>query len=128
MNKKIAIVDDSSPFCLLVKILVEMERNTLDIFTTAGEFLKVPSTASSYDLIILDINLPGENGLTVLKYLKSKPATMFIPVMLLTADSRIETIITGKKLGAKDFLTKPVDPQQLLDRIELALLVEPNQA
>ncbi len=126
MNKRIAIVDDSPPFCLLVKQLVEMEKNTLDIYTTAGEFLRMPSMVSSYDLIILDINLPGENGLTILKYLKSNLSTMSIPVVLLTADSRKETIITGKQLGAKDFLTKPVDPQQLLERIELALLEDLN--
>ncbi|MEW4371151.1 response regulator [Paenibacillus kandeliae] len=115
--KKIVIIDDSNPFVMLVKHLLEDEQVLVDSFEDAVDFLRIPSRIAAYDLIILDINLPGMNGLQVLDELKSKPATRDVPVLLLSGDSRSEIVVKGIRRGAIDFLTKPVDPPQLLERV-----------
>lgn len=115
--KKIVIIDDSNPFVMLVKHLLEDEQVLVDSFEDAVDFLRIPSRITAYDLIILDINLPGMNGLQVLDELKSKPATRDVPVLLLSGDSRSEIVVKGMRRGAVDFLTKPVDPPQLLERV-----------
>lgn len=93
----------------------------MDSYKTAHEFFKISSRIKSYDLIIMDINLPDLDGLSALKMLKSDPATESIPVLLLSGDSRSTTIVSGVQLGAKDFITKPIDPEQLIERVGLLL-------
>jgi len=121
LSQKIALVDDSTPFCLFVQQLLETETCTLDTYNTAHDFFKIPSRIKLYDLIIMDINLPDMDGLTALTMLKSNPITENIPVLLLSGDSRAATVKTGVKLGAKDFITKPIDPEQLIERVSSLL-------
>jgi len=117
LPKRIALIDDSSPFCLLVQQLLESEDRIVDTYQTASDFLKFTSRIKLYDLIIMDINLPEVDGLTALKELKSDPETQAVPVLLLSGDSREATVRTGVKFGAKDFMTKPIDPAQLVERV-----------
>jgi DNA-binding response OmpR family regulator len=121
LSRKIAIVDDSTPFCLLVQQLLETDNCTVDMYNTATDFLRIPSRLKVYNLIIMDINLPDMDGLTALKTLKSDPITEAIPVLLLSGDSRANTVKTGVKFGAKDFMTKPIDPAQLIERVSSLL-------
>lgn len=118
MTRKIALVDDSTPFCLFVQQLLETDSRTLDIYNTAHDFFKIPSRIKLYDLIIMDINLPDMDGLTALRMIKSDPQTESVPVLLLSGDSRATTVMTGVKFGAKDFVTKPIDPVQLVERVD----------
>ncbi|GGJ15216.1 response regulator [Paenibacillus hunanensis] len=115
--KKIGIVDDSSPFVMLVKQLLEPENVVVESYEDAIEFFRIPSRITGYDLIILDINLPDRDGLDVLDQLKRTEATRDIPVLLLSGDSRPEMVRKGVRGGAIDFLTKPVDPPQLVERV-----------
>lgn len=125
MRKQIALVDDSSPFCLLVKQIFE-DRYEVTSYSTANEFLSILSRITNYDLIVLDINMPGMDGLDALTKLKSNPDTQSIPVLLLTGDARKDTVLKGMKLGAKDYLTKPIDPLLLDQRVEALLSGEDN--
>ncbi|WP_051621035.1 response regulator [Paenibacillus sp. UNC451MF] len=122
MKKQIALVDDSSPFCLLVKQIFE-DRYEVTSYSTANEFLSILSRITCYDLILLDINMPGMDGLDALTKLKSNPDTQSIPVLLLTGDARKDTVLKGMRFGAKDYLTKPIDPFVLEQRVD-ALLSE----
>lgn len=115
--KKIVIIDDSAPFTLLIKQLLETEDVIVESYEDAADFLKIPSRIIGYDLIILDIHLPDVDGLHVLESLKNKPATKDIPVLLLSGDSRSEMVIRGMRMGAIDFMTKPIDPAQLVERV-----------
>ncbi|WP_135547464.1 response regulator [Paenibacillus cymbidii] len=118
MPKHIAIVDDSGAFCLLVKQLLEIdEEYVVEAFADADEFLKISSRIRSYDLIMLDINMPGTNGLSALGQLQASAHTKSVPVLLLSGDSRKSTVTEGVMLGAKDFLMKPIDPAQLIERV-----------
>lgn len=73
------------------------------------------------DLLILDLLLPGIDGLDVCKTLKRDPHTLSIPIIMLTARSEEADIVTGLELGADDYLTKPFSPRVLLARLKAAL-------
>ncbi len=73
------------------------------------------------DLIILDIMLPGIDGLDVCKKLKTKEETANIPVIMLTAKSQEADKVLGLELGADDYMTKPFSPKELMARIKAVL-------
>ncbi|NRA46776.1 MAG: response regulator transcription factor [Oligoflexales bacterium] len=73
------------------------------------------------DLIILDIMLPGIDGLEVCKQLRRDQSISYIPIIMLTAKSQESDIIVGLELGADDYLTKPFSPQELVARIRAVL-------
>jgi two-component system, OmpR family, alkaline phosphatase synthesis response regulator PhoP len=73
------------------------------------------------DLIVLDLMLPGVDGLEVCRTLKRDPATEAIPLVMLTAKGEETDIVTGLELGADDYLTKPFSPRVLTARIRAVL-------
>lgn len=73
------------------------------------------------DLILLDIEMPGENGFDVIEKLKDDPATNSIPVLFLTGVSEVEAKLKGFDLGAQDYITKPFHPQEVLARVRIHL-------
>ena len=73
------------------------------------------------DLIILDIFLPYLSGIEVLEALRTDPATVSIPVVVLTGTRDDEVFAKARKLGAAEYLTKPVQREKLLDTIEAVL-------
>ena len=73
------------------------------------------------NLVILDVMLPNEDGLQILEKLKSKPATNYIPVIMLTAKGSELDRVKGLDLGADDYITKPFSPLELLSRIKAVL-------
>ena len=73
------------------------------------------------DLILLDLMLPGVDGLTVCKNLKADPVTKHIPVIMLTAKSEESDVVIGLELGADDYITKPFSPKILTARIRAVL-------
>lgn len=73
------------------------------------------------DLVLLDVMMPGMGGLTALARLQADPRTRHLPVVLLSARSEHEDAIAGLEAGADDYLTKPVEPDELLARVRAAL-------
>ena len=73
------------------------------------------------ELILLDIMLPGESGMEILRKLKSRKDTMGIPVMLITAKDREDDIVAGLELGADDYITKPFSMMELIARVKAVL-------
>jgi CheY-like chemotaxis protein len=122
MIKKIALIDDSAPFVLLIKQLLGMDSiYEVDSFNSADEFIRNMTKVVEYDLIIMDINMPGMDGLSAVKHLKNNITTESIPIMLLTGDARESTIKTGVLSGARDFIVKPIEPTLFLERVTLLL-------
>ena len=76
------------------------------------------ATQNSYDLVLLDIMLPGLNGLEVLRRLRR---TSSLPVIMLTARDAVMDKVTGLDTGADDYITKPFSIEELLARIRVAL-------
>ena len=77
--------------------------------------------ASPPDLVLLDVMMPGMDGISVLRILKGDPETRLVPVVLMTALNAVEDRVQGIEAGADDFLSKPVDERELLARIRTAL-------
>ena len=117
MNKKtfhILVVDDDDRIRELVKQYLE-ENNFL--ITTAKDVLDAKKKLEiiRFDIIILDIMMPGESGLSLTKELKRNDST---PIILLTAKGETQDRIGGLELGADDYLGKPFEPKELLLRIK----------
>ncbi|MDY6792778.1 MAG: response regulator transcription factor [Thermodesulfobacteriota bacterium] len=117
---KILIVDDEKDILELIGYNLEKEGYKI-IKALSGETALRSSRSENPDLILLDLMLPGIDGLDVLKKLKKDAKTMHIPTILLTAKGEEADIVAGLELGADDYITKPFSPRVLLARIRAAL-------
>jgi len=117
MNKKtfhVLVVDDDDRIRDLVKQY--LEKNNF-LVTTARDSLDAKKKLEivKFDILILDIMMPGESGLSLTKEVKKNNPT---PIILLTAKGEKQDIIEGLELGADDYLGKPFEPKELLLRIK----------
>jgi two-component system phosphate regulon response regulator PhoB len=88
---------------------------------TSGEDALALVGSKPPDLILLDLMLPGLDGVSVCRKLKNDPATQTIPVMMLTAKGEEPDIVAGLNVGADDYITKPFSPKVLLARVRAVL-------
>jgi len=119
-NKKILIIEDETDIVEFVTF--NLIRDGFDVISakTGEEGLKKDLTEMP-DLILLDIMLPGLNGLDVCRALKNKEQTHHIPIVMLTARNEDVDIITGLEIGATDYVTKPFSPKVLIARLRAIL-------
>lgn len=75
------------------------------------------ATATRYDLIISDINMPGKNGLELVRALRTMPNSKFTPILMLTTESQQVLREEGKQAGASGWIVKPFQPEELVDII-----------
>ena len=110
----ILVVDDDDRIRDLVKQYLEENQF---LVTTAKDALdaKEKMEIVKFDILILDIMMPGESGLSLTKEIKKNDIT---PIILLTAKGEIQNRIEGLELGADDYLAKPFEPKELLLRIK----------
>jgi len=114
---KILVVDDDAEICkLLCQYLDQQGFNVASVEN--GIELDEYLISSTVDLIILDLMLPGEDGLSIVKRLNS---TMQIPIIMLSACGEDVDRIIGLEIGADDYLAKPFNPRELLARIRSVL-------
>jgi len=119
-QKKILIVDDEEHILELIKFNLEkngFEVVTLDNGESAIGFLK----ENSVDLVVLDLMLPGMDGLEVCKNLRRIDGLEKLPIIMLTARGEETDRILGLELGADDYLTKPFSVRELIARIKAVL-------
>ncbi|MBN2163863.1 MAG: response regulator [Pontiellaceae bacterium] len=117
---KILVVEDEAPIQELLQFNLERSKYRVHV-VDSGEEAMTEAAALQPDLILLDIMLPGADGLEVCKRLKSDPKTERIPIIMLTALCEEADIVTGLELGADDYITKPFSPRVLLARVKAAL-------
>lgn len=77
-----------------------------------------------YDLVVLDLMMPEVDGMQVLKSIRSKPETEALPVIVVTARNSDREILEGFQSGANYYITKPFEPRELVDSVELILGVK----
>lgn len=119
-GKKILAVDDEEDILELLRINLGKEGYQVICAATGEEAVK-KVRAIVPDLIILDLMLPGINGLDVARKLKNDPKTADIPIIMLTAKGEEADIVIGLELGADDYITKPFSPRILLARVKTVL-------
>jgi len=122
-EKKLIILVDDNPANLRIGKNVLAKSYTVAT-APSGEKLFSLLENNNPALILLDIDMPQMNGYEAIKILKEKPETRDIPVIFLTAKTDSVDEFTGLSLGAIDYITKPFQPDLLLKRIEVHLLVE----
>ena len=83
-----------------------------------GEEALMKAMNEEPDLILLDVMMPGSDGLTVCRQLKENPKTAHIPVMMLTARNGKGDRDAGLQAGADDYITKPFSPQRLVEKVQ----------
>lgn len=110
------VVDDDPVIQKLVRLNLEMQGYAV---ITAGDGLECLAKAGGEnpDVVILDVMMPGLSGLEALRALKADPATAAIPVLLLSAKAQPSDLAEGRTAGADDYLAKPFDPEDLVQRV-----------
>jgi two-component system alkaline phosphatase synthesis response regulator PhoP len=119
-REKILIVDDEKDILEIVRFHLEKEGYRLTCITSGEEALE-RARSMHPDVILLDLMLPGIDGLSICRVLKNDPRTAEIPIMMLTAKGEDADIVLGLELGAEDYITKPFSPRVLLARIKAVL-------
>ena len=113
MRTRVLVVDDEPD--LLELIHYNLTKAGYDVAgVLSGEEALAHVRSSLPDLIVLDVLLPGLDGLEVCKTLRRNPTTAGIPIVMLTARSEDADVVAGLELGADDYLTKPFSPRVLL--------------
>jgi two-component system, OmpR family, alkaline phosphatase synthesis response regulator PhoP len=119
-NQKILAVDDEEDILELLKFNLLREGYQVSCATSGEQALRLVRSENP-DLIVLDLMLPGIDGLEVTRRLKNDPDTKGIPVLMLTAKGEEADIVTGLELGADDYITKPFSPRILVARARAVL-------
>ena len=112
----ILVIDDDPVIQKLLSVNFEMEGYRVVTASDGVEGLAQVGVAKP-DIILLDVMMPRMDGLAVARKLKSDPATKGIPIVLLSAKAQSTDIQSGLEAGAEDYVTKPFDPLELLDKV-----------
>lgn len=120
MNQKILVIEDELHIQELIRY--NLEKNSFAV-TLADDGIagwnKIQN--GSYDLVLLDLMLPGLDGLEICKRMRNDKRTKKIPIIMLTAKSEELDKVLGLELGADDYITKPFSVKELIARIRVAL-------
>ena len=119
-KERILVVDDEEDILELVRYNLAKEGYHVTGAITGEDALK-KAGVEAFDLIVLDLMLPGIDGLEVTKKLKNNRSTEQIPIVMLSAKGEEADIVTGLELGADDYITKPFSPKVLIARVRNAL-------
>src|SRR3990172_4609870 len=120
MSAKILLADDDPAVCQFVDVILKQAGYSV-VRAADGVEAMERVRQSPPDLILLDILMPGRDGLDVLRSLRQNPETSQIPVIMLTQKAQVEDRVKGLEGGADDYVPKPFVPQELLVRIRALL-------
>lgn len=118
--KRVLIVDDEASLRALVRVNLEVDGLDVSEAVDGIEAMNMLKE-SKPDLILLDIMMPGKDGIEVLEELAADEDLRVIPVILLTAKGEQEDLERGAALGARGHITKPFDPEQMVRTVKAAL-------
>jgi two-component system response regulator HydG len=118
MSPKILIIDDDTAFCVMLKTFLQKKGFEVENAFN-GEQARDQLKKHSFDIVLTDIRLPDSDGLQILKHIKE--ASVDARVILMTGYTDIKTAVNAMKLGAFDYVGKPINPEEILHIIGLAL-------
>jgi len=123
MTHKVLLIEDEPGLVLALTDLLTVEGYQVDT-TPNGQTGLTMASEGQFDLIVLDVMLPGKNGFDVCRDLRQMG--IGTPILMLTARGQLTDKVVGLKLGADDYLTKPFEPLELLARLEVLLRRNPS--
>ncbi len=119
-RERILVVEDDEDIQELIQYNLAKEGFQVQI-ASSGEAALEAVTATLPHLVVLDLMLPGVDGLEVCKRIKNNPKTMQVAIIMLTAKAEESDIVVGLELGADDYVTKPFSPKVLIARVRACL-------
>jgi twitching motility two-component system response regulator PilH len=117
---QVLIVDDSPTEAHVLKGMLEKNGFETEIAESGAEGIE-RAKAFKPDLVLMDVVMPGLNGFQATRQLTKDPETSNIPVIIVTTKDQETDRVWGLRQGAKDFLTKPVSEQRLMEKVNAAL-------
>jgi two-component system phosphate regulon response regulator PhoB len=123
---RILAVDDEEDILELIRYNLTKEGYVVDLASTGEQALE-RARSSAPDLILLDLMLPGLDGLDVCREIKQDPSINHIPILMVTAKGEEADIVLGLEMGADDYITKPFSPRVLLARVRTILRRRRNE-
>lgn len=122
-SSSILIVDDNPQNVQVLGKLLQESKYEIE-FATNGQAALEWMNIRLFDLILLDLNMPGMSGFEVCSRIRTNPDWVNVPVIFLSAESDRESILKGFELGAQDYITKPFDGRELLARVRTHLALK----
>jgi two-component system phosphate regulon response regulator PhoB len=119
-KETILVVDDEEDILELVRFTLSREGFTILCAASGEEAWDLLKTQRVH-LLVLDLMLPGMDGLALARQIKSEPSTQAVPIVMLSAKGEEADIVTGLELGADDYITKPFSPRVLTARVRAVL-------
>ncbi|EXI67167.1 MAG: hypothetical protein AW08_02269 [Candidatus Accumulibacter adjunctus] len=121
MAKTIFLVDDSATILLSVSSILGKAGYAVEKAANAEEALQKFNAGVKVDLLITDLNMPGMNGIELIKKVRSLAAYRFLPILFLTTESQQSRKVEAKAAGASGWIVKPATADDLLNTIKLVL-------
>jgi DNA-binding response OmpR family regulator len=119
---KILIVEDDPAMLSVIERTLSREGMETEALENGAEALELLQSAAPFDLMILDVMLPGMDGITLCREIRAgTTAHKEVPIVMLTARSDETSIVVGLEVGADDYVTKPFSPRQLVSRVRAHL-------
>lgn len=118
--KKILAVDDSNSLRQMVAFTLKQAGYEVTEASSGEQALQSAKT-TSVNLVLTDVNMPGMNGLELVRHLRALPAYKFTPILVLTTESSAEKKQEGRQAGATGWIVKPFSPEQLLATVKRVL-------
>ncbi len=120
MNKKILIVEDDTAFALMLRTWFQRNQFEVEICVKQEDAKKI-LLRQTFDLLLFDYRLPDGDGISLLSWLKEQHQILPVPVLIMTSYAEIQNAVRAIKLGAFDYLEKPINPSVLSQKVEQAL-------
>lgn len=127
LTPTVLMIEDHDDTACLVRFILEREGYAVRHAPDGWNAKRLTETAEPPDLVLLDISLPSLSGLEVLRTIRTTPEWQWIPVIILSADTRIETMVEATSLGATEYLKKPFSQERLMKAVEPFLPKPINQ-
>lgn len=122
MGKTILVVDDSSSMRQVVSMALKGGGFEVIEACDGKDALTKLASGQKIHLVISDVNMPNMDGITFVKEMKKNPAYKFVPVIMLTTEGSEEKKKAGQDAGAKAWVVKPFQPQQMLAAVSKLLM------
>jgi two-component system phosphate regulon response regulator PhoB len=119
-HERVLVVDDEEEILELLRYNLEKQGYRVQCAASGEEAVRM-ARAELPDLIVLDLMLPGMDGMEVSRRLKRDPLTQAVPIIMLTAKGEESDVVSGLELGAEDYVTKPFSPRVLVARVRAVL-------